>query len=171
MQAAPGMLPPSDLAPAEIVPWFRLEPGTRAKLICCSTVWMGAQTHWAEGRMKIHTSPTCRWCDGGLPIRFYFFLHLTDTALHRQYIVQLAPGNMRALTHARDEWGSLRGAAVELARRSKAMNSPTVISFSSPPFPRQGLPEEIDIREKLRHATNADDAPPTDIDTVPEVQP
>jgi len=109
--------------------------------------------------MKIHTTPTCRWCPKGSPIRFYFFLHVCSTDKNRQYVVQLSAGNMAALIRARDQYGSLRGCAIELARRGKQPNSPTVISFLSPPYEDPDLPPEFDLRVKLQHATDWTDTP------------
>ena len=159
-----GMLPPDTPNAQAIVPWLKLEPGTRLKATCLSATWLGAQTHWMEGRMKVHTSPTCRWCESGSPIRFYFFLHLASPNLGRQYIVQLSAGNTSVLVSARDQYGSLRGCSVELARRSKAANSPTTIAILGPPYESKDLPPQIDIRDKLGHAADWNTPPITDAD-------
>lgn len=162
--ASDGMLPPATPESQPIVPWLKLDPATRSELIVCSNTWLGAQTHWADGRMKIHTSPPCRWCQKGSPIRFFFFLHLVNPTYQRQYVVQLSAGNMGPLVKARDQFGDLRGCKVELARRGKRPNSPTTISFLSEPMPSPNLPPAFDIRAKLTHATDWDHTPVIDRD-------
>lgn len=166
--AGAGMLPPASPDSDPIVPWLHLEPSTRMKLICVSSTWLGAQTHWAEGRMKIHTTPTCRWCKAGGPLRFYFWLHLCAGNFARQYVVQLSGGNMGTLVRARDLYSSLRGCQVEVTRRGKAANSPTVIAFLTPPYDNPELPPEFDLRAKLQHATDWNDKGLSDHDKPKE---
>lgn len=169
--AGQGMLPPTSPNTDPIVPWLHLEPSTKMKLVCVSSTWLGAQTHWAEGRMKIHTTPTCRWCAAGGPIRFYFWLHLCGPAFTRQYVVQLSGGNMGTLIRARDEYSSLRGCTVELTRRGKSTNSPTVITFLSPPYDNPKLPPQFDLRGKLQFATDWNEQPVRDAADLKEKTP
>jgi len=166
--ASEWMLPPDDLGTQPIVPWLKLDPGTRLQLYCCSSAWLGAQTHWAQGRMKIHTTPNCRWCEDNNPIRFYFFLHLCSTKELRSYVAQLSAGNIGNLVHAKDEYSSLRGCRVELARRGRSANSPTVITFLAPPLAIEHLPPEFNIRYKLARAANWDDEGIRDFDQPKE---
>ena len=166
--AGNGMNPPDDQGTQPVVPWLKLDPRTRLQMLCCSPTWLGAQTHWAQGRMKIHTEPNCRWCDTGSPIRFYFFLHVCDLKTKRQYVVQLSAGNIRSLNHAFDEYGTLRGCRIELARRGRSSNSPTVVAFLTPPYPIDGLPPAFNIRYKLQHAADWDDVAILDFDKPKE---
>lgn len=162
--AGDGMTPPADDATAPLVTWLKLAPRTRIQCYVCSSTWFGAQTHWAGGHMKFHTSPTCRWCEAKSPIRFHAFLHLCGLKEKREYLVQLSAGNAGTLIRARDQYRVLRGCKVELAKPGPATNSPTVISFLTAPTGIDNLPPELNIRYKLGFALNAHDVPMTDAD-------
>ena len=153
--AGKGHTPAPTINQGPLVTWLKLAPRTKVTVYCCSDTWFGADTHWAGGRMKMHTMPTCRHCTAKSPLRFYAFLHVASPNGGREYLVQLSAANLGALTRAHGMYGTLRTCKMELARPGTHANSPTILSITAGPIHMPELPPEIDIAEKLHYATDA----------------
>ena len=141
----PGLAPTSETSRKAPLNFLHIKPGERQHVTILSETWTGGITHYARGRMKLHTAKDCPWCGSGQAPRWYGWLHVWTERTARQWILQLASSQHGQLVAALDKWSTLRGLEAEITRQGTALNTPVTITITGPPDPRLHHPEPADI--------------------------
>lgn len=148
--------PPTDKH--QHVPIHRPRPAARPLTgIITSHDVLGVELHWL-GRSVPHVEPRslCEGCKAERPRRWEGYVSVWNPRTNAQFLVALTPGVMPTVEHYLELHGTLRGAAIALARPGGKPTSRCTLDLERADAPEAQLPKPPDIAHTLAHVWGID---------------
>lgn len=131
------------------LPLLRVRPGKPLTGIITNADIVGAYTHFWRGRTTPCTGPTCDACEAQHAARWYGYACIWNPTNNHQAIAELTPACVPAIDAYLAQFGTLRGAAIELARTNRKTNSRISCSIKPSPYTTDKIPAAFALQAQL----------------------
>lgn len=128
---------------------LRVKPGQPVRGIITSDRHVGADTHYWHGRSTICTQENCEACAAGMRARWYGYMGIWSSKSKRQTILEFTPPVASEIKAYIAEHGTLRGAAIEIQRTNRKVNSRLEATLAESNFTGDALPAALPVRKIL----------------------
>lgn len=131
------------------IPIVRAKPGRTDAAIITATDVVGAYTHYWHGRTVMCTGPSCDACADKRTARWYGYLSLWVPSTGSILIAEITPPCVPSIDKYFHEYGTLRGARLELARANRKPNSRVICNLTPSQYTTDKLPAAPDVKKHL----------------------
>ena len=140
-------------------PLVRVGPGGKFKAVILSTCLLCRRTHWWNGRTCPCWGDGCAACAVNTEARWHAYLAVIDQHSAKIQIIELTAKAVKPVRDWIDDFGSCRGALLELNRVTKKPNGRLFASLSRGPIAVELLPPSPDVERLLNKCWGVDHAP------------